>query len=94
MKKIVAILDVVSNNLRVLWGKRKIRWGVLGILILAWFGLGIYLHVQVAQSRAKVAQSRIEESRRQEFLRRGAQYKQDVQQRTQTPRVRNVFDGR
>ncbi len=67
---------------------------VLGILIIAWFSLGFYLRHEVKVSRAKVEQNRIEESRRQEFMRRGAQYQQDLQQRTQTPRVRNVFDGR
>ena len=75
---------------RKLW---TIRLALLGICVL-WFSLGFYLHHQAKVSRAKVAQSRIEEARRQEFLRREAQYKQDVQQRTHTPRVRNVFDGR
>ena len=79
-----------------IWFKRKARTIliVLTVMVIAWFGLGIYLHVQVVQSRAKVEQNRIEEARRQEFMRRGVQYKQELQQRTQTPRVRNVFDGR
>lgn len=74
----------------------KYKWWLLlgGVLIIAWFALGIYLHQQVVQSRARVAQSKIEDARRQEFLRRGAQYKQDLRQRTQTPQTRNVFDGR
>ena len=75
----------------------KYKWGRIilgGILLIAWFALGIYLHVQAAQSRAKVEQNRIEAARRAEFMRRGAQYQQDLQQRTQSPRVRNVFEGR
>lgn len=82
------------NNIR-LGPKGKI-WVlvIMSIITIAWFALGIYLHVQVVQSRAKVEQSRIEEARRQEFLRREAQYKQDLQERNQAPRVRNVFDGR
>lgn len=72
---------------------RKILIVLVGMLF-AWFILGIYLHVQVAQSRAKVEQSRIEQARHDEFLRRGAQYKQDLQQRATPSRVRNAFDGR
>lgn len=83
-------------NKKIQLGPKSKFWGLIigAVVLIAWFGLGIYLHVQVAQSRAKVAQSRIEEARRQEFLRRGAQYKQDLQERNQSPRVRNVFDGR
>ena len=68
---------------------------ILGIiLVIAWFGLGLYLHVQVVHSREKVAQNRLEAQRKEEFLRRDAQYRQDLERRTQAPRVRNVFDGR
>ena len=81
-------LAIVSNR------KMQIILGIVSVLVLLWCGLGIYLHVQVAQSRAKVEQNRIEESRRQEFLRRGAQYRQDLQQRATPSRVRNAFDGR
>lgn len=77
----------VKNN------KRKILLVGGGVLI-AWLSLGIYLHVQVVQSRAKVEQNRIEQARHDEFLRRGAQYKQALQQRTAPSRVRNAFDGR
>lgn len=78
------------------WSKQKLRvvLGVLVILTVAWFCLGIYLHMQVAQSRAKVEQNRIEAERRQDFLRRSTQYKQQVQERTQGARSRNLFDGR
>ena len=75
--------------------KRKWVWIALGsVLIIAWFALGIYLQLQVVQSRAKVEQKRIEQARRQEFLRRGVQYKQDLQQRAAPSGVRNAFDGR
>ena len=67
---------------------------IMSIVTIAWFALGIYLHVQVVQSRAKVEQNRIEEARRQEFLRRGVQYKQELQQRAAPSGVRNAFDGR
>ena len=63
------------------------------ILVISWFALGIYLHVQAAQSRAKVERNRIEAQRKMEVMRRESQYKQDWQQRTHTG-VRNVFDGR
>ena len=69
-------------------------WVLGGILVIAWFALGIYLHVQVVQSRAKVEQNRLEAQRREEVMRRGVQYKQELEQRNQAPRVRNVFDGR
>lgn len=87
--------QTVTNPV-LLWSKRKL-WTVRIVLIVlvgAWISAWLYLHYQIKQGRAKVAQSRIEETRRQEFLRRGAQYKQDVEQRNQAPRVRNVFDGR
>ncbi|MBO5910688.1 MAG: hypothetical protein J6Q05_00610 [Elusimicrobiaceae bacterium] len=70
-----------------------IRVTVLFLLIL-WVAGALYFHYQVKQDEQRIEQNRIEESRRQEFMRRGAQYQQDLQQRTQTPRVRNVFDGR
>jgi hypothetical protein len=80
----------------VVWPKWKIRlfFGSIIVVLVAWFGLGIYLHQQVVQSRTKVEQARIEQNRRQEFLRRDAQYKQDLQRRTQAPQSRNVFEGR
>ena len=86
----------LKDETPLMWSKRKL-WTiriVLLILISVWGTLWLYFRQQVREGRVKVAQHRLEEARRQEFLRRGAQYKQDVQQRTQTPRVRNVFDGR
>ena len=84
----------MSKNIRL--GPKSKFWVlvILSVMVVAWFILGIYLHVQVVQSRSKVEQNRIETSRRQEFLRRGAQYKQDLQQRNQPSKARNVFDGR
>ena len=73
------------------------KWVILTISILitvAWFSLGIYLHQQVRESRAKVEQARLEAQRRDERLRRDARYRQDLQERTQAPQTRNAFDGR
>lgn len=84
------------NNPVLLWSKRKL-WTVrivLLVLIGSWFAIGFYLHHQVTQNRAKLEQERIEAARHNEFLRRGAQYRQDLQERTGNPRVRNAFDGR
>ena len=67
---------------------------VISILAMLWVIGGLYLNHQVRQDTLRIEQSRIEAQRRQEFMRRGVQYKQDLKQRTQTPRVRNVFDGR
>ena len=74
--------------------KLKILLVVLSVLLVAWFGLGMYLHIQVAQSRARVEQSRIEANRRNEFSRRGAQYRQELDEFNQGVRSRNAFDGR
>ncbi len=84
------------NNPVLLWSKRKL-WTVRIVLLLligGWFAVGFYLHYQVTQTRAKLEQERIEAARHNEFLRRGAQYRQDLEQRTGSPRVRNAFDGR
>lgn len=74
---------------------RKVRiiLVVLALILAAWFALGYYLHLQVVQSRAKVEQNRIEANRRQEFKRRGAQYRQELQQRRQPARTRSIFDS-
>ena len=88
-------VESVTQKLPGAGSKRK--WGLMilgGILVIAWFALGIHLHMQAVQGRAKVEQNRIERARRQEFMRRGVRYKQGLQERTQTPRGRNVFDGR
>ena len=79
-----------------LWSKRKL-WTVrviLLVIVVGWVGLWFYLHHQVRVARAKVEQNRIEASRRNEFLRREAQYKQDLSNFNQGVRSRNVFEGR
>ncbi|MBQ8033290.1 MAG: hypothetical protein IJ266_05010 [Elusimicrobiaceae bacterium] len=81
---------LVPFSKRTLW---TIRGVLLGLAVM-WFSLGIYLHHQAAQSKAKVERNRIEAARRQEFQRRGAQYRQDLQNFNQGVRSRNVFDGR
>jgi len=87
--------SVQANN-----SERWPRWkgilffGGIAVLLVAWFGLGFYLHMQVVESRAKVEKNRIEAQRKDARARREAQYKQEVQQRTKAPQTRNVFDGR
>ncbi len=84
------------KNPVLLWSKRKL-WTVrivLLVLLFSWFAIGFYLHQQVVHNRAKLEQERIEAARHNEFLRRGAQYRQDLQERSGAPRVRNAFDGR
>lgn len=65
----------------------------LAVLLIAWFGLGFYLHQQVVISRAKVEQARLEAQRREERVRRGAQYQQAVQERSRKPQSRNALDN-
>ena len=74
-------------------GKKRVILTIGIVLTIAWFGLGIYLHMELSQSRAKVEQARLEAQRREERLRRGALYQRDLQQRTQTPQTRNALDG-
>lgn len=89
------ISELDTQKLPQVGAKRKWGWIVLAsILVIAWFALGIYLHRQAAQSRAKLERNRLEAQRRAEFKRQEAQYKYEWEQRTQTPRVRNVFNGR
>ena len=70
-----------------------IRAGMV-LLVVLWIAGGLYLNMQVKQDEQRIEQARIEQNRRQEFLRRDAQYKQDLQRRTQGPQTRNVFEGR
>lgn len=78
----------VPFSKRTLW---TIRIVLLG-LVVSWFSLGIYLHYQAKASRAKVEQNRIEQSRRNEFLRRGAQYRQELEEFNQGVHSHNAFD--
>lgn len=72
---------------KVIWRIRFVLLSLVGI----WLAGAMYLHSQVKQARAAVEQERIEANRRQEFLRRGVQYQQELQERTQT---RNAFDAK
>jgi len=86
----------VSNRVIPQFSKRTI-WivrSVILVLVALWIAGGLYLNYQVKQDEQRIEQNRIEVQRREEFLRRGAQYRQDLQERTGAPRVRNVFDGR
>ena len=75
---------------RTVWKIRIILLGLLGI----WIAGALYFHYQVKQDEQRIEQARIEQARHDEFLRRGAQYRQDLQERTNPSRVRNAFDGR
>lgn len=68
--------------------------GIIFLLLALWIMGGVYLSNQVKQDEQRIEQSRIEAARRQEFQRRGAQYRQDLQNFNQGVRSRNVFDGR
>lgn len=85
------ILDRAAQfSPRTVWKIRIVLLGLLGIWVVG----ALYFHYQVKQDEQRIEQNRIEEARRQEFLRRGAQYRQDLQQRATPSRVRNAFDGR
>lgn len=73
----------------VLWMLRA----VLLILVTLWIAGGLYLNNQVKQDEQRIEQARIEANRRDEFLRRGAKYKQAMQQRTQASQTRNALDN-
>lgn len=76
---------------------KKAAW-ILRIIVVGLFSLWLmcvfYLRAQIRRDEAKVERNRIEAARRQEFQRRGAQYRQDLQNFNQGVRTRNVFDER
>ena len=74
----------------VLWTLRVV---VVGLVAL-WVAGGVYLNNQVKQDEQRIEQARMEAQRRDARARREAQYKHEVQQRTQAPQTRNVFDKR
>lgn len=67
---------------------------IIIVLFALWIVGGLYLNNQVKQDEERIERNRLEAQRREEFLRRGAQYKQDLQQRAAPSGVRNAFDGR
>ncbi len=82
------LIPPMSN--RTVW---LIRFTLLALLTL-WVAGILYFHGQVEEARARAAQSRIEAQRRNEHLRRGASYRQQLREQNQTSRVRNAVDGR
>lgn len=90
MMKIPPRLSSDIPSAKLIWTIRFVVFGLFAI----WLAGAIYLHHEVKVSRAKVEQSRIEKARRQEILRRGAQYQQELKKFGQGSRSRNVFDGR
>ena len=67
---------------------------VVFFLLFVWVAGGMYLHYQVKQDERRIEQARIEQSRRQEFMRRGAQYRQELREFDRGNRSRNALDGR
>ena len=53
--------------------------------------LGVYN--QVKQDEQRIEQARLEAQRKEERLRRGAQYQQAVQERSRKPQSRNALDN-
>ncbi len=86
-----------ASNRQIPQFSRPVVW-VLRIAIIGLFSLwiagGLYLNYQVKQDERRIEETRLEAQRREERIRRGTQYKQELQERTQTPRSRNVFEGR
>ncbi len=74
----------------VIWVFRVVICG----LIALWVVGGIYLNNQVKQDEARIEQARLEAQRRDERLRRTAQYRQELQERSKKPQSTNVFEGR
>lgn len=76
---------------------RKALWIgriVIVCLFALWLVCVCYLRAQIRRDKAKVEQNRIEAARREEFLRRGVQYRQELDEFNQGVRSRNVFDGK
>lgn len=74
----------------VIWTLRIVLLG----LVALWVAGGIYLNNQVKQDEARIEQARLEAQRRDERLRRTAQYRQELQERSKKPQSTNVFEGR
>ncbi len=68
-----------------------IRIGLIALIIL-WVAGGLYLNNQVKQDELRIQQARMEAQRQDTRLRMEAQYQQELQQRTRSPRTRNAFD--
>ncbi len=81
--------DIYIPSKRTIWTIRLVLLGLFGI----WLAGTIYLHQEIKESRAKVEQKRMEAQRREERVRRGAQYQQAVQERSRKPQSRNALDN-
>ena len=88
LRQAIGPMPVVSKR-----AARIFRW-VAGGLLLVWLLGAFYFHEQVKNDERKLEQAQIEANRREERLRRDSAYQQELHQRNQTPRTRNVFDGR
>lgn len=81
--------DIYIPSKRTVWTIRIVLLGLFGI----WLTGTIYLHQEIKESRARVEQARLEAQRREERVRRGAQYQQAVQERSRKPQSRNALDN-
>ena len=74
---------------RTVWTIRLVLLGLLAI----WVAGAVYLHQDVAEKRAKRERAQAEFNRREEFLRRGTQYRQQLKEFEDRSRARTL-DGR
>ncbi len=88
LQKILMYASRLSK--RTVWKIRILLIALVGL----WIAGGLYLNNQVKQDEKRIEQARLEAQRRDERLRRGARYRQDLQERTQAQQTRNAFDGR
>lgn len=82
------------NRPAVVLSKRTI-WLIrilLVIIIGGWISLAVYLHRQVAQSRAKVERNRALAAQEERRIRRNAAYQYELQERGNV-RVQNAVTG-
>ncbi len=83
-----AVRPVVLSR-RTIW---LIRLALL-IIIGGWISLGVYLHRQVALSRAKVERNQARAEQEERRMRRNAAYQYELQERGNASRVQNAVYG-
>ena len=81
--------SVQLPSARFVWTFRLV---LLGLFIL-WLAGGLYLQYRVDELSQRIERKKIEAARREEFLRRGAQYQQQLKEFEQRSRSRTL-DGR
>ncbi len=66
---------------------------LLVVIIGGWISLAVYLHRQVAQSRAKVERNRAMAAQEERRIRRNTAYQYELQERGNMSRVQNAVYG-